>query len=143
SRRSMPSRPTEAAPEATRWRIMSTPSRIRTKVLVAAGAVVVLVALAVTTVAVSRSSPDEAAPTTTAPSTIPPEPTDEVLDSTAPSTTDTVSEPAATDDGPALTTENPRAAADGSAPPPLPGPTCDSIPHGDGPWEAIDPSCVK
>ena len=126
------------------------------KVLVVAGAVVVLVALAVGTVAVSRSSSDDAAPTTTAdgttpasasavtaPSTIPTELTDEVLDSTAPCTTDTVSEPVATDDGPALTTEDRQAAADGYTPPRLPGPTCDSIPHGDGPWEAIDPSCVK
>ena len=128
-------------------------------VLVVAGAVIVLVvvAVAVVTVAVSRSSSDDAAPPTTADgttpatapavnarSTTPTEHADEVLDGTAPGTTDTVSERAATtDDNPALTTEDRQAAAGGYTPQRLPGPTCDSIPHGDGPWEAIDPSCVK
>ncbi len=132
-------------------------------VLVAASTVIVLLAVAAVTVAVSRSSSDDAAPATTTTTTTPAadgttpatapevtarsttatEPTDEGPDSTEPGPTAMPSEGTATDDDPAVTTADHDAAAGASTPPSLPGPTCASIPHGEGPWEAIDPSCVK
>ena len=128
--------------------------------LVAAGAVIVLLVVAVVTVAASRSSSDDAAPATTrhdddgrrhdadhsaggaSRSTIATEPLTR-CPTARHLARQTRSAGGPTDDGPALTTADHQAVAGSYTPPSLPGPTCDSIPHGDGPWEAIDPSCVK
>ena len=103
-------------------------------------------------VAVSRSSSGDSAPPTTTPADgttaaagttpasglrwrsrrrSPPEPTTRCSTARL-STTDTVSEPVATDDGPALTTEDRQAAADGYTPPGLPGPTWSASPRATG-----------